>query len=175
MSLYASSVQIGGVPCGPVLRGSTNGEYRVVFEREHASLEEIEAIQWDPPVIVGACILPSGYGFTVTDIQYAAATRSYTVVLQVGKQYLGDVTGYQEQVTQLQETVTQQAGTIQSKEAQLQAQAAVLEDQESTIAQQAATIQSQAAAIEELEEAGTAAELEEELKEAYTEGVESNG
>ena len=123
MSLYASSVQIGGVPCGPVLRGSTNGEYRVVFEREHASLEEIEAIQWDPPVIVGACILPSGYGFTVTDIQYAAATRSYTVVLQVGKQYLGDVTGYTAQVSQLQEQLTE----AQAETAAAQGQVTALE------------------------------------------------
>ena len=102
MSLYGDKFKIGGLSCGLVLRGGANGEYRVVFEREYASLEEIEALNWDPPTIEGECILPAGYGFTVKDIQYSASTRSYHVVLQVGTQYLGDVTGYQAQVTELQ-------------------------------------------------------------------------
>ena len=100
MSLYGDKFKIGGLSCGLVLRGGANGEYRVVFEREFASLEQIEALNWDPPAIEGECILPAGYGFTVKDIQYSAATRSYHVVLQVGTQYLGDVTGYQAQVTE---------------------------------------------------------------------------
>lgn len=116
MSLYGEKFKIGGLSCGLVLRGSANGEYRVVFERECASLEQIEALEWDPPVLEGECILPAGYGFTVKDIQYSAATRSYQVVLQVGTQYLGDVTGYQAQVTQLQGTITEQAGTIQTQQ-----------------------------------------------------------
>ena len=95
MSLYGEKFKIGGLSCGLVLRGSANGEYRVVFEREYASLEQIEALEWDPPILEGECILPEGYGFMVKDIQYSAATRSYHVVLQVGTQYLGDVTGYQ--------------------------------------------------------------------------------
>ena len=111
MSLYGEKFKIGGLSCGLVLRGSANGEYRVVFEREYASLEQIEALEWDPPILEGECILPEGYGFMVKDIQYSAATRSYHVVLQVGTQYLGDVTGYQAQVTQLQGTITEQAGT----------------------------------------------------------------
>ena len=110
MSLYGEKFKIGGLSCGLVLRGSANGEYRVVFEREYASLEQIEALEWDPPILEGECILPEGYGFMVKDIQYSAATRSYHVVLQVGTQYLGDVTGYQAQVTQLQ-------GTIRSRRA----------------------------------------------------------
>ena len=114
MSLYGDKFKIGGLSCGLVLRGGANGEYRVVFEREYASLEKIEALNWDPPTIEGECILPAGYGFTVKDIQYSAATRSYHVVLQVGTQYLGDVTGYQAQVTELQGTIQEQAGTIQT-------------------------------------------------------------
>ena len=154
MSLYGDKFKIGGLSCGLVLRGGANGEYRVVFEREYASLEEIEALNWDPPTIEGECILPAGYGFTVKDIQYSAATRSYHVVLQVGTQYLGDVTGYQAQVTELQGTIQEQAGTIQT---------------------QTATIDSQAAAIEELEAAGTAETVKADLQAAYEEGVESNG
>ena len=144
MSLYGETLKIGGVVCGLVLRGRSNGEYRA----------EIEAINWSRPALEGESILPAGYGFTVTDIQYSSANRSYTVVLRVEKQYLGDVTEYQEQVSQLQATVQSQEGTIQS--------------QENTIAQQQAAIQA-------LEAAGTAAELERALEAAYQEGVESNG
>ena len=161
MSLYGDKFKIGGLSCGLVLRGGTNGEYRVVFEREFASLEQIEALEWDPPTIEGACILPAGYGFTVKDIQYSASTRSYHVVLQVGTQYLGDVAGYQAQVTELQGTIQEQAGTIAQ--------------QEETIQTQTATIDSQAAAIEELEASGTAETVKADLQAAYEEGVESNG
>ena len=154
MSLYGDKFKIGGLSCGLVLRGGTNGEYRVVFEREFASLEQIEALEWDPPTIEGECILPAGYGFTVKDIQYSTSTRSYHVVLQVGTQYLGDVAGYQAQVTELQGTIQEQAGTI---------------------AQQEETIQTQAAAIEELEASGSAETVKADLQAAYEEGVESNG
>lgn len=154
MSLYGEKFKIGGLSCGLVLRGSANGEYRVVFEREYASLEQIEALEWDPPILEGECILPEGYGFTVKDIQYSAATRSYHVVLQVGTQYLGDVTGYQAQVTELQGTIQEQAGTIET---------------------QTATIASQAETIEEMETAGNAETVKAELSAAYEEGVESNG
>ena len=175
MSLYGSKCQIGGLSCGLVLRGSVNGEYRVVFEREYASLEQIEALNWDPPTIEGECVLPAGYGFTVKDIQYSAATRSYTVVLQVAEQYLGDVTGYQAQVAELQGTITEQAGTIQTQQNTIAEKDSTIAQQEETIQSQTATIDSQAAAIQELEAAGTAESVKAELQEAYVEGVESNG
>ena len=50
MSLYGEKFKIGGLSCGLVLRGGTNGEYRVVFEREYASLEQIEGISWEPQI-----------------------------------------------------------------------------------------------------------------------------
>ena len=168
MSLYGDKFKIGGLSCGLVLRGSANGEYRVVFEREYASLEQIEALEWDPPVVEGECPLPAGYGFTVKDIQYSANTRSYTVVLQTAEQYLGDVTGYQAQVAELQGTIQTQQNTIAEKDS-------TIAQQEETIQAQTATIDSQAAAIEELEAAGTAESVKAELQEAYVEGVESNG
>ena len=146
MSLYGSTIQIDGVPCGLVMRGSVNGQYLVVFERELATLEQVEAIGWDRPTIEGECILPAGYGFTVSDIRYSAATRSYTVVLQVGEQYLGDVAGYRSQVEELQSTVAGQRTELQEKN--------------ETIAR--------------LEE-GSAQALKAELEAAYTEGVERNG
>lgn len=147
MSLYGSKIRIDGVPCGLVMRGSVNGQYLVVFERELATLEQVEAISWEKPTIEGDCILPAGYGFAVSDIRYSAATRSYTVVLQVGEQYLGDVTGYQSQVAQLEDTVARQKEEIRQKD--------------DTIAQ--------------LESEGGDEALKAELEAAYEEGVESNG
>lgn len=161
MSLYGDQLQIGGVTCGLVMRGGSNGTYLAVFEREFASLEEIEAIQWDKPDIQGTCILPVGYGFTVADIRYSAATRSYTVELQVARQYLGDVAGYEAQVTELESQVAEKDGTIQAQAQEL--------------ASQEATIQSQQQTIQALEESGTARQVEEKLETAYEEGVESNG
>ena len=147
MSLYGNRCSIGGLSCGMVLRGAANGEYRAVFERESASLEEIEGIRWDRPQIQGECILPTGYGFTVRDIQYSAPARSYTVVLQVAEQYLGDVAGFQAQLGELEET--------------LQEKQALLQEQESMIAA--------------LEQAGSAAQLRSELEDAYQKGVELCG
>lgn len=154
LSLYGDSIKISGIPCGMVSRGSVNGQYRVLFEREYATLEQIEAIPWASPVIQGECALPKGYGFQVRDIQYTHGNRSYTVTLEVKEQYLGDVAGYQAQVAKLQGTVTEQAAALQEQEA---------------------TIESQTQSIAELEAAGSAAVLRESLEAAYEEGVESNG
>lgn len=147
MSLYGSSVKIDGVPCGLVTRGAVNGQYLAVFERELAGLEQVEAINWARPTVEGTCILPAGYGFTVSDIRYSADIRSYTVVLRVGEQYLGDVTGYQVQVTELEDTVARQEAEIQEKD--------------ETIARLESTVGDET--------------LKAELEAAYEEGVESNG
>ena len=185
MSLYGNQIQISGVPCGMVTRGGSNGRYLAVFERELASLEDIEGISWDKPDIQGTCILPAGYSFTVADIQYSAATRSYTVELQVAQQYLGDVAGYQAQVSELEgqvadlqakaRDVESKDATIQSQQETITQQAKELENKEAAIQEQAGTIQSQQAAIQALEESGTAKQIEEKLEAAYQKGVESNG
>lgn len=78
MSLYPNKIQVDGVPCGLILRGSANGTYLAVFEREMAELARIEQIDWSRPAVVGESPLPAGYGFQVRDIRYAHATRSYT-------------------------------------------------------------------------------------------------
>ena len=101
MSLYPNKIQVDGVPCGLILRGSANGTYLAVFEREMAELARIEQIDWSRPAVVGESPLPAGYGFQVRDIRYAHATRSYTVLLQTAEQYLGDVAGFQAQLGEL--------------------------------------------------------------------------
>ncbi len=120
MSLYGKKHKIGGVPCGIIMRGMDNGRYQAVFEREFASLEEIEAIDWSQPVIEGDCVLPAGYGFTVDSITYDSGTRSYTVNLRVAEQFLGDVAGFQAQVDELTATVQEHAETIRVLEGQLE-------------------------------------------------------
>jgi len=119
MSLYAVQTKIDNVPCAMVLRGTANGQYQAVFERERASLEEIEAINWAQPTIEGDSPLPAGYGFQVEDISYSSATRSYTVALQVAEQFLGDVTGYVAQVEELEADVAGKAAAIRALEDQL--------------------------------------------------------
>lgn len=145
MSMYGKHWKIDGVTAGPIDRYPfENGRYTVIFEREFASLEQIEGINWAHPVIEHIYPhgketgLPEGYGFDLQKIEYDSGGKSYRVILTTGKQYLGDVTGYQEQIEE-----------------------------------QAATIEEQAATIQTLQEAGTAADLEAGLDAAYEEGVNS--
>lgn len=154
MSFFTKSWKFDGVQAAFVMRGSQNGRYLVKFEREFASLEDIEGINWAQPAIEHTnpqCPdefgLPAGYGFTVAGIIYDSRTKSYTVELQVAEQYLGDVTPYQEQIAQLESEAAEKDATIAEKEA----------------------------AIKALEAAGTAETVKADLQAAYTEGVESNG
>ena len=154
MSYYTRSWKFDGVQAAFVMRGAQNGRYLVKFERESASLEDIEGIDWTKPTIEHTnpqCPdefgLPAGYGFTVAGITYDSKTKSYTVELQVADQFLGDVTPYQEQIAQLESEAVEKDATIAEKEA----------------------------AIKALEAAGTAETVKTDLQAAYTEGVESNG
>ena len=154
MSFFTKSWKFDGVQAAFVMRGSQNGRYLVKFEREFASLEDIEAISWDKPAIEHTnpqCPdefgLPVGYGFTVAGITYDSKTKSYTVELQVADQFLGDVTPYQEQIAQLESEAAEKDAAIAEKEA----------------------------AIKALEAGGTAEAVKADLQAAYTEGVESNG
>ena len=154
MSFFTKSWKFDGVQAAFVMRGSQNGRYLVKFEREFASLEDIEGIDWTKPAIEHTnpqCPdefgLPAGDGFTVAGITYDSRTKSYTVELQVADQFLGDVTPYPEQIAQLESEAAEKDATIAEKEA----------------------------AIKALEAAGTAETVKADLQAAYTEGVESNG
>lgn len=133
MSMYSTNIKIEGVPCGVVMRGPKNGEYLAVFEREFASLEDIEAIPWKRPEIQGECVLPSGYGFEAKEITYNSALRTYTVRLEVGNQYLGDVTGYVAQVSDLEGQMAEKDATIAQQAAEIQAQQETIQNQQETI------------------------------------------
>ena len=101
---YSNKTSIDGVRCTVSPEGGLgSGKFRALFERELASLEQIEAIHWDMPQIAGdSAGLPAGCGYQVDDIAYVHATRTYHVSFHVQTQYLGDVSGYQAQVAQLE-------------------------------------------------------------------------
>lgn len=145
MSLYSNHVKIDGVTCGTICRGGPNGEYKAVFEREFASLEQIESINWARPRLSGPCELPEGYGFDVTGIEYHVDSRTFTVTLQVQNQYLGDVTGYQAQIDALGQDKTQ----LEQDKAQLEQNKAMLEQDKASLEQDNAQLGQDKAKLEQ--------------------------
>lgn len=115
MSLFGTEVKINGIPCAMIRRGMQNGEYRLIFEREFASLEQLEAINWRRPKLSGPCTLPAGYGFELKNINYYMSDKTWEVTLTVREQYLGDVTGYQENVDTLKAEKTRLEADIADK------------------------------------------------------------
>lgn len=150
---YSNKTIIDGVRCtvSPV-GGLGSGKFRALFERELASLEQIEAIRWDMPQITGdSAGLPAGCGYQVDDIAYAYSTRTYQVTFHMLAQYLGDVSGYQAQVAQLETDLAaaqeeaesaQEAAQTAQQEAQA-AQAEVTELEGSLASAQADAAQAQ--------------------------------
>lgn len=119
MSLYGIQCTICNIPCAMVIRGNANGHYTAIFERDRATLEAIEAIDWSQPIIDGKCMLPTGYGFDVKDISYSHDTKSYAVELRTASQYLGDTIDLNNQIAELNSTIMQKDSTIQDLESQL--------------------------------------------------------
>ncbi|WP_301003251.1 hypothetical protein [uncultured Duncaniella sp.] len=151
MSLYGVNCKVDGVPVGLVMRETYNGAYILVIEREKATLEQIEAINWDSPEIVSkpgeTCILPVGYGFVLEDINYSNSDHTWKVKVSVGQQYLGDVTGYAAQVAEkdqqiaaLQDAGAQKDRTISQQADQISQQTAALTQKTTQISQQTSTI-----------------------------------
>lgn len=132
MGFFGKYWKIDGVTAAFITRGGVNGQYRVLFERENASLEQIESINWAKPVIEKLTDrdceqgLPEGYGFEVVDITYANNTKSYTVTVKTAQQYLGDVTEYQVQAAELQAQVTALSGQVTEAQEQAAAREAEL-------------------------------------------------
>ena len=101
---YSNKTSIDGVRCTVSPEGGLgSGKFRARFERELASLEQIEAIHWDSPQVSGdVSLLPPGRGYLLDDIAYDHATRTYHVAFHLADQHLGDVSGYQTRVAQLE-------------------------------------------------------------------------
>ena len=140
MSYYGENWSIDGVIAGILTRNGLDG-YRAVFEREYASLEQIESINWDAPVVKyigiqkGDCekpVLPEGYSFEVTDVEYQNEAKTFNVYLKTKSQFLGDITGYQAEIDKLTTTMNEQSAEINSLQNQLaETDALVLELYES--------------------------------------------
>lgn len=97
---------INGVPAETIWRnGKINGSYTVTFNKDDATLADIEGIDWAHPEVKRGpgndeqfhC-LPEGYGFKLNSVNYTGSMQRYTAEISVLAQYLGDVTGYQAQI-----------------------------------------------------------------------------
>ena len=125
MSHLGKRWKIDGLISGLISRNAIGGNYRVAFEREFASLEQIEAINWSRPTVeyIGPHGsepgLPEGYGFDVVKITYDSNCKTYYIELKTAKQYLGDVTGYQEEIAALNGTVAEKNAAIADLQEQL--------------------------------------------------------
>lgn len=111
MSLFGVHATIDGVPCGPVSTAtSASGTYHITFEREYASLEQIEGINWGKPEIVltrNDCPLTPGCGYRLVRIQYDSCDRCFNAEVHMIEQYFGDITEYKRQVRELSGKVSE--------------------------------------------------------------------
>lgn len=126
MSQLGKRWEIDGVTAAYITRGSVNGSYVVTFERVMASLEAIESINWAKPEV--KCLaegelfgLPEGYGFELADIRYEHNSGIYRAEVRTAKQYLGDVSAYEEQVAALGKTVAEQSAAAAQMTADMEA------------------------------------------------------
>lgn len=126
MSHLGKRWKIDGLITGFIMRNAIGGNYTVAFEREFASLEQIEAINWSRPTIeyIGPHGsepgLPEGYGFDVVKITYDSNCKTYNVELKTAKQYLGDVTGYQAEIKALNNAAMEKDVLIRDLQDQLE-------------------------------------------------------
>ena len=173
---YGKKWTIDSVPTGLVRRSGTK-EYTVHFERECASIDDIEAINWEQPEIAAleseACPLPQG-GFDVLGITYDYAKRSYVVTLQLKAEHYGDVSAYAAELAEKTATIAEQEQTIEelgddliAAEKNAREKAAEIEAKDAKISEQGAQLSEKDSRIAELtQELAEADELAMSLYEA---------
>lgn len=142
MSWYGVKWKIDGVPTGHIKRVGTKA-YEVRFEREYASIEDIEGIHWDEPQIetIGAeeCPLPAG-GFSAANPTYDGSKRAYSVLVQLQRTYYGDVRAYEEELEHKREIIDERNATIQTLTGELDEAKVEVAAKSKTIEQQADAI-----------------------------------
>lgn len=125
MSKLGKRWEFDGIPAAFVTRSAVNGHYCITFEREEASLEQIEQINWAKPSIrrltdrEGELGLPEGYGFEMTDIRYQHSSRYFVAEVRTARQYLGDVTVYQDQIAELNNSAMEKDARISDQQKQI--------------------------------------------------------
>lgn len=133
MSKLGTRWEFDGVPAAFVTRSAVNGHYCITFEREEASLEQIEQINWSRPAIQRLTDrqdelgLPEGYGFELTDVRYQHAGRYFVAEVRTASQYLGDVSAYQAQIAELNEKLAEQQAALEAQSAQADAAVSSME------------------------------------------------
>ena len=112
---YGKKWTIDSIPTGFIRRSGTK-EYTVRFERECASLDDIEAINWAEPEIASlggdACPLPRG-GFDLIGTTYDDSKRSFVITLQLKAEHYGDVSAYAAELAEKAATIAEQEQTIE--------------------------------------------------------------
>ena len=166
---YGKKWTIDSIPTGFVQRSGTE-EYTVRFERENASLDQIEAINWERPEIASlvdeTCPLPRG-GFDVAGITYNHSERTFDVTLRLKAEFFGDVSAYAAELAEKTAAFNEQeqtiaelgddliaaerdarekAAQIEAKDAKISEQSAQLSEKDSRIA----TLQQELAEADEL-------------------------
>ena len=133
MSKLGKRWEFDGVPAAFVTRSAVNGHYCITFEREEASLEQIEQINWSRPAIrrltdrQDELGLPEGYGFELTDVRYQHAGRYFVAEVRTASQYLGDVSAYQAQIAELNGKMAEQQAALEAQSAQADAAVSSME------------------------------------------------
>ena len=153
---YGKKWTIDSIPTGFVQRSGTE-EYTVRFERECASLDEIEKINWAKPEIASlaneTCSLPQG-GFDVVGITYNHSERTFDVTLRLKAEFFGDVSAYAAELAEKTAAFNEQEQTIaelgddliaaerdaREKAAEIEAKTAEIEAKDARISEQSETI-----------------------------------
>ena len=133
MSKLGTRGDFDGVPAAFVTRSAVNGHYCITFEREEASLEQIEQVNWSHPTVQRLADredelgLPEGYGFELTDIRYQHSGRYFVAEVRTASQYLGDVSGYEAQIAELNAKLAERQAALEAQTAQADAAVSSME------------------------------------------------
>ncbi|MCI5844041.1 MAG: hypothetical protein MR004_10455 [Clostridiales bacterium] len=122
MKYYIDGCEIKSVMRVPM---RSDGSYVVRFPHD-AVLSQLESINWDKPTIVlneprdtNKTYLPTGCGFVLDHLTYSSHPMEWKAEIKVGKQYLGDVTGYQAQIDKLTAQSADQQSTISNQKQEI--------------------------------------------------------
>lgn len=121
-----SGVKIDGVIIDSVRTGARNGEYILTTRGTCVNAEGIEAIDWDQPTIENLslhfrCQLPQGYGYVKDSADYSLERDQWVIKVHVARQYLGDVSQYENRIADLNSTIQSKDAALTAKNQELSA------------------------------------------------------
>lgn len=105
---YNRTYKVNGRICAMITRnGYASGTYKMVFEREFNTIDELEDTDWTNIVVEELrgqkSPIPEGYTFELKGIEYTSYNRSFVVTIATSAKCYGDITGYQEEINSLNE------------------------------------------------------------------------